>query len=248
MKKFAALCLIVFTLLSLLNVNAEKPDCVKAESYAMVISDDCPLYWDQSLKTVKFYLPKTYFVKIISFGAEYSKVGYLDDSLNYPETVGYVNNRYLDFSLTPDTIIYPHITVSLKNDDILFLDAEKTQPKSVIKAKTDAVYYGEIALDNELYVYCYTQGFVGYIRKSSFESFFIEENPKYAELNNSSESYTDSTDGNSQSHTQEKVEKTNPVTYVVFGVALAVILVIIYVIVRPEKNKKDGSFFGNDEF
>lgn len=249
MKKFAMLFLIIFALLPIAVFYQNKPESVKAESYAMVISDNCPLYWDQSLKTVKFYLPKTYFVKIISFGVEYSKVSYLDDGLDYPETVGYINNQCLDFSLAPDEIIYPHVTLTLKNDDILFLDAEKTQPKSVIKSNSQAVYYGEIALDNELYIYCYTQGFVGYIRKSSFADFIIADNPKYAELLESSKSQSPSlSNTDSQPTTETQTAKNNVSTYVIFGIAMLVVLVIIYVIVHPEKNKNQTSFFGNDEF
>lgn len=179
MKKLA----IIFTIIIFITVTKfnTRQILVKAEpftsEYAQIVTDDCAFYADASLKIVKIYLPKSYSVKIISVGVSCSRVAYMDDSNLYPALEGYVLNVCLNFLDEKPETVYPSLTLTTKYDEVIFGDVNATIPKTVIAEGTSVKYYGEISIEGIIYEYVYTNGFIGYMRKDCFLSFFLPENP-----------------------------------------------------------------------
>lgn len=148
-------------------------------NYAKVISEGCAFYSDASLKIVKFIIPKSYSVKIVSTGAEYSHVVYMDKSSLCPASEGYVKNVYLEFlDKTPD-VIYPNVNLTVVTDDVVFADNKLSTPKAVIQSGSIAAFYGELTISGFDYVYVYVSGYVGYMRKDCFANFDV---PIYEEV------------------------------------------------------------------
>ncbi len=175
MKKLAILLAI------LISFGATLPQIsVKAEdlsgTYARIVTNDCAFFSDASLKIVKFYLPETYAVKIVSVGAECSRVVYMDGSFLYPMAEGYVKNICLSFLDEEPAVIYPSVSLTVISDEVIFGDTGLSQPKAVIPAGSNASYYGNIKLGGNDYEYVYVNGYIGYMRKDCFAPFTVPLN------------------------------------------------------------------------
>lgn len=213
--------------------------------YAQVISDDCAFYSDASMKIVKFYIPKTYCVKIVSVGIESSRAVYLDDIPNLPKAEGYVLNVCLNFLEEKPDVTYPEISLTTISDEVIFGDLELKKPKAVIDAGSTANFYGEILVGSDTYEYVYVNGYVGYMRKGSFSSFNIPENPvivKTPDLD------VDKDTESSFLNEHENGDKNLKVSEIlIIAVMVVAGLTLIFFILKPNKDlKKDEIGFSDD--
>lgn len=172
MKRF---CLVIVVILLFNTLPSVKPVSAldNAFDYAKIVTDDCAFYSDASLKIVKFYLTKSYAVKVVSVGGEASRVVYMDGNYAYPSAEGYVKNVCLEFlDATPD-VLYPDVNLFCTSDEVLFTDSGLSQPKAVIPKGSSAKFYGELSINGYDYVYTYVNGYVGYMRKDGFSPFVV---------------------------------------------------------------------------
>lgn len=249
MKKpvlFAALvttCLIflIFTTLpKSLSVRAKEENF----SYAQVIADDCAFYSDASLKIVRFYLPKTYAVKIVSIGTECSRVIYMDDAFYCPFTEGYVKNVCLSFLNEAPKTISPTVKLTVNCDEVIFADSFISQPKAVITALESGFYYGEITIGAASYVYLYISGYVGYMRKDCFNDYAIPENPVILET--PPEIPTNNTESSYVTVYSEKQNFSTAETLIVAVIVIAGLSVMFLVISKNSRNKDEKTYFEDE--
>ena len=234
-KKSLTAFLLVFFLVSGGNHITAKAETYE---YAQVVTDDCAFYSDASLKFVKFILPYSYYVKIISVGAETSRVIYLDDDFSCPPAEGYVKNVCLNFTLTPESALYPKTLVSLKTDEVIFGDLSLKTPKAVISAGSQAKFYGEIKTEGVNYLYVFVNGYVGYIRKDGFFSYVLPVNEISLTIEN------EDNDEQSFSITEDNDTKQKFKTSEVIIVAVIIIvgLTLIVFALKPNSKKSYKQF------
>ncbi len=213
-------------------------------NYAKVISEGCAFYSDASLKIVKFIIPKSYSVKIVSTGAEYSHVVYMDKSSLCPASEGYVKNVYLEFlDKTPD-VIYPNVNLTVVTDDVVFADNKLSTPKAVIQSGSIAAYYGELTISGFDYVYVYVNGYVGYMRKDCFANFdvpiyeeVIEIPPDISQGNNSDSNDTSASVGT-------KTDDLSVSEIIVIAAIILVGLLLVFFVIKSSggNNGSSGAF------
>lgn len=145
----------------------------QGSSWGRILNENTPFYADDACTILKFYLPYTYFVKIVATGEDSTRVIYMDDNLNVPLREGYIKtcDLYLFDGLPYSP--YPEISLKITADEILFADSKKQYPKAVLSQGDTAFYYGEIRIDNENFCYVYSKGYIGYVRKNAFATFEI---------------------------------------------------------------------------
>lgn len=213
--------------------------------YAQVISDDCAFFSDASLKIVKFYIPKTYCVKIVSVGVESSRVVYLDDSPELPKAEGYVLNVCLNFLDEKPEACYPDIFLTAISDEVIFGDFELKKPKAVIDAGSTASFYGEILIGSDTYLYVYVNGYVGYMRKGCFSPFRIPENPiivKTPDIGVDNDTESSFISERENHDTNFKVSEI-----LIIAVMVVAGLTLIFFILKPNKDqKRDEIGFSDD--
>lgn len=175
MKKLA-IFLVIITVLATFKSSVVVRAKEENFTYARIITDDCAFYSDASLKIIKFYLPKTYAVKIVSVGTECSRVVYMDDALFCPACEGYVKNVCLSFLDETPNVISPSVKLTAETDEVIFADSALTQPKAVISAQNTGVYYGKLTVGATDYIYVYINGYIGYMRNDCFQEFDVPEN------------------------------------------------------------------------
>lgn len=251
MKKlvlFAALvtAYVIFTIFTILPKILTAHAKEENFSYAQVIADDCAFYSDASLKIVRFYLPKTYAVKIVSIGTESSRVIYMDDSLSCPFTEGYVKNVCLSFLKEAPKTVSPMVKLTVNCDEVIFADSFLSQPKAVITALESGFYYGELTIGATSYVYLYISGYVGYMRKDCFNDYTIPENPIFLETQPEI-----STNDSESSHVKidsekEKQNFSTAETLIVAVIVIAGLSVLFLVISKNSQNKVEKTYFEDE--
>lgn len=227
-----------------LSANAKEENF----SYAQVIADDCAFYSDASLKIVRFYLPKTYAVKIVSIGTECSRVIYMDDAFSCPFTEGYVKNVCLSFLNDTPKTISPTVKLTVNCDEVIFADTFLSQPKAVITALESGYYYGELTIGAVSYVYLYISGYVGYMRKDCFNGYTIPENLIIVET----PPETPTTDSDSESTLlkadteKEKQNFSAAETLIVAVIVIAGLSGLFLIISKNSQNKGEKTYFEDE--
>lgn len=246
MIKRAVIVLFVLSLAFSVTINA-LPNQAKANlQYAMVIEHDVALYSDASCRYVKFYLPYSYFVKIIEVGTDYSRVTYMDDMDNCPRCEGYVKNIYLDFSFDAPENPYPQVTVTAISDEVLFSDLANKKPKEVILSNNKAVYFGNITYEGEKFFYVYAQNQVGYVRENGFSQLELKEHPlapKKTPLDDTKLTPTSTKD--TKTNTSLLSEKSYQPMIIILIVLSA--LLLLYFILRQSPQKAEHSFYRDED-
>lgn len=239
------------TLITIILFSAVFSGCefnfVSAENivpdYGQIVTEDCCFYADASLKIVKFILPYSYYVKIVSVGTEASRVVYRSEDQTCPSAEGYVKNVCLGFNeVLPDSL-YPEPTLRLKTDEVVFGDKSLTSPKAVVVAGSSARYYGEIKIDGSDYLYVYVNGYVGYVRKDGFISFDIPLN-KVELLPDDND---DKTENSSTEKLYEETEKNfSPSEIIVVAVIIVVGLTLLVFALKPSDKRRSERLDGDD--
>lgn len=246
MKKLLVLFLII-SFISSAAFSPPKTGATRANAtsftYARVVVSDAAFYADRSLSMPRFFLPESYFVRIISDDLDVCRVAYMDGT-SRPVKEGYVKTVCLSFVYEVPAVIYPDVTLSVKTEEVLFSDLTSFTPRAVLSASSSAVYYGETVFGGETYVYVYASGYVGYVRKSGFDPFSVPLLPDYRR----EEDQTSSIDISSSSSSSEVKSALGADTgkIAVIAAALIAVVSVVFIITRPSKKTADA-FYKDDD-
>lgn len=147
-----------------------------ANEYACILEDEVFFLATPDVQRGLFVLPKTYFVRVLSYGAEYCKIEYLTDTDTTKRIVGYAQTEKLTFvPFTPARpYLYYDFEVSYKVDD-----GEFTGNGFLTQISVTCGYYGDYAIGPNTYCYVYQKGEYGYVPKP--QGVLFEENTEYAD-------------------------------------------------------------------
>ena len=192
MKKYILTALlVVFTILSSL---CPYPKRVLADGndYACILSSDA--YFYTAPDNPLFLLPKTYYVKVLSYGTEYTKVEYLYDSDKVKKLVGYAKTSTLTFvDYTPNE---PYL---YKLFDLRYTMGGSPDG-SLGEIVITCAYYGDYIIGGKTYCYVLRRDDFGYVEKPV--GFDYPENTEYASRHPQEKSDTATPSDSSTSPTQ----------------------------------------------
>ena len=189
MKKFLLCTLSIFILLqSLFSISINKATAqtqitqtattfaTNRGDYACILSDDAFFYSAPDEKRALFLLPKTYYVKILDYQADYCKVEYLYDDLNVRKIIGYAKTNDLTFvDYTPKRpYLYYVFDVRYEIGDTQINDSS-----FLTEITVTCGYYGDFHLGATTYCYVLRGDTFGYVPKPPSLSY--EENYEYAD-------------------------------------------------------------------
>lgn len=161
-------------------VSAPIPRTAKADAeresgeYACVLAENTYFYASADDRRGLFVLPKTYFVKLIEYGAPYCKVEYLVDGEKTQRVVGYAHTDELTFvDFTPETPYLTHVF------DVHYrIDGGEIEDDAFLTQITaSCVYYGDFSVGSKTYCYVLRDGEFGYVPKPANLSY--PENTEY---------------------------------------------------------------------
>ncbi len=145
-------------------------------SYACILHSDTYFYERPDEKRALFLLPKTYYVKVLDYQADYCKVEYLYDDSTMQKLTGYAKTDKLTFVeyVPKRPYLYYVFDVYYKLDDKPIEDSS-----FLTQIKVSCVYYGDFHLGGKTYCYVLRGDTFGYIPKPDTISY--EENTEYAD-------------------------------------------------------------------
>lgn len=194
-------------------------------AYACTLSEEVFFYATADERRGLFLLPKTYFVKLIEYGAPYSKVEYQQDGEHTRRLVGYVRTELLTFvDFTPQT---PYLQ---KVFDVRYrIDEEEIQDDSFLTQITlTCAYYGDYTVGSKTYCYVLREGTFGYIPKP--ENFSYAENTEYQQYLDELAAATPP-----PPQTETQTQTLSPVQIAILVVLCLLVPVLAALILKPPK-------------
>ena len=147
---------------------------VKAENneYYRVIDSTTPFFQDLDTTELLFYLPYTYYVKVLGVSNNVAHIEYGNTGID-----GYT---YFDkLFLETQEVLNPYPTLTLKTNETTLLYADKSLSKSLMYIFPDRTldFYGRVDYQNEyIYLVSYS-GKLGYVKESALYPFSLENHP-----------------------------------------------------------------------
>ena len=119
-----------------------------------------------------FLLPKTYYVKVVDYGAEYTKIEYLYDSDKVKKLVGYAKTSTLTFVDYIPNEPYLYKIFQLR------YTMGGSPDGALGEIVVDCAYYGDYTIGGKTYCYVLRGNDFGYVEKPT--NFHYPENPEHA--------------------------------------------------------------------
>lgn len=177
MKKFRiyliALCLLA--LFSPLLLNSYHASAAQIK-YLRVINDDTPFYHSLESSEPLFYLPYTYYVKVLG-----NEDGFLHVecfiSNSTPSIDGYVPEGVLFEDELP--VVNPYVNVDIKTSTtaVLYSDSSLSTPVQYLFKDRNMRFYGTLPTDNGNIYYVEYNDRLGYVKESDVYPFIIPNHP-----------------------------------------------------------------------
>ena len=162
--------------LSRTSVTATAATAPTAGDYACILTNDVFFYSTPDERRGLFLLPKSYYVKLLEYRADFCKIEYGKDEGDCKRLIGYAKTEQLTFvDYEPQRpYLYYVFDVSYKLDG-----SEASGAPFLNEIVLSCVYYGDYLVGSELYCYVLQESGFGYVPKPTSLSF--EENTEYAD-------------------------------------------------------------------
>ncbi len=158
-----------------LLAQANAPAEPQSGSYACILTDDVFFYASPDENEGVFLLPKSYYVKILSYGKEYCQIEYLYDGERVKKLVGYAKTHLL----TPVPYLpqqpYFYYVFELNYR----IDEAQTGEGFLNEITLSCAYYGDYKIGSKNYCYVLRGESFGYVPKPP--SMTLPTNTEYAD-------------------------------------------------------------------
>ncbi|MBQ9729983.1 MAG: hypothetical protein IJV80_04130 [Clostridia bacterium] len=150
------------------QVRAETPS-----AYACVLTDGVYFYASDDVHTELFLLPKTYFVKVLHKGTEFTKVEYQTDGEYTKKLIGYCKSA--DITPVDFTPNVPYLTATFNVE--YSVNGGSPDDPFLTPVTMRCTYYGSYYVGSKTYCYVLRENDFAYVPLPS--GFTYEENTEY---------------------------------------------------------------------
>ena len=173
MKKFFSIFITIFLLIPFSNTAYAEND----DKYYRVIDNQTPFFSDVNGENLMFYLPYTYYVKVIGKSGNVAHIECFGGG-NTIKIDGYTyfDNLFFDGL----EVINPYLDqkVVTRSSTVLYSSISLDDPIQFIFADRFLNYYGYLKSSQDQYVYCVEYGgVIGYVKEADLYPFYIENHP-----------------------------------------------------------------------
>ncbi len=182
---FLACSLLILTL-----VPAPTPVRAYAEQveYKRVVNEKTPFFIDEKGVSCLFYLPKGYYVKVLSTNDNFLHVECFGSG-GTPSIDGYVEKNSVIDCLSQVTSPYLSMQVKTSCSCVLYEDTSLNQTLHLLFKDKTLFYYGEAVSDNGQNLICvYYNGKIGYVKETDVYPFSVPNHPEPINAQNSTPS------------------------------------------------------------
>lgn len=223
------------------------PLCVKANAesprYGRILTESVGLYSDRG-EDMKFFIPYSYYVKILSIGEIYTKVSYGYEDSKCPILTGYIRNVDLNLIDYIPTSPYAVITLTVISDGVLFNDSDLSFQKIGVCSGSQVYYYGSAySQDGEDLCYVCYDGYLGYMRTSCFSPFSVKLNPDPIESPDDEESQS----ANEPARKTPSFFRSDTMQIMIIACISIVAISIVYLLFKPQDTRMKSKANEDDE-
>lgn len=241
----AACCFLCAALLFFMPSGINAAADLEPYCYARVLNEKTPFYSDPNCKILKFYLPYSYFVRIIKAGDEATKVIYMENE-QAPAREGYVKTCDLYICDYVPESPYPRLKLTLKNDGILFSNPSSGEALVVLNAGEVAYYYGEAQSSSDAYYYVFSGTYVGYVRKDAFFEHALPLHPQ--EIPKTEPDEPDFSEPTSDDRPSDENDNSSLLSAVIIIAVSLITISVIYALFRSESKSIKRAAASDDEY
>jgi len=238
MKKtlFSVLVFILFFLVFSAMPNVFSQAFATATEYLYIDGDSVPFFKDENLSDFLFYLPKTYYAKIIYSNELYYKVEiYGGDT---PMLDGFVPIDASSPTQKTDGDLFPDFSIKTSVNSPLYSDRQLTDVIQYVFSDRELRFYGySYSAENESLIFVGYNGKLGFIKSTDVKSFTMPQN-KVEEP----ETETHTVTGQSSSDDFSSL-KIIVIACLVFAGVIA-----FFIVKRPIKEKTDEGYYDENDF
>ena len=144
--------------------------------YMRVVDDTTPFYKNIDDNEPLFYLPFSYYVKIISHSGDYYHIEIHGDN-GQVAIDGYAKSERLVYDNLPVISPYLKLNITTACTTVLFSDKTLSTPIQYIYAERTLYYYGEIVSEQGKLFYVGYNNKLGYVKESDIYPFIIKNHP-----------------------------------------------------------------------
>ena len=170
-KRAIIYALLILTVLPPLNIPVR---AAGGEIYLRVTDETTPFYSDAKAEDFLFFLPYTYYVKILSEsgGIAHAEIGGKGIKLD-----GFVPiaDLYDDGLYVEDP--YPDITLTTVKSAVLYADLKLSAPIMYVFASRTLKYFGTVTGGDEVIYFVSYNDHLGYVKESDIAPFSIPQHP-----------------------------------------------------------------------
>ena len=209
-------------------VQTQNTDTPNVGDYACILSDDVYFYLSPNGKDATFLLPKTYYVRLLAYGATYCKIEYLENSLYTQKLTGYARTESLTFvDYAPAR---PYLNYVF---DVIYRleNATPSVGDGFTELTFTCAYYGDYPIGDKIWCYVLRDGEFGYVPKPDYLEY--EENTEYAEY---LEAQTSVVPDDSE---EEPQAKSNSPAQIAILIALCLLVPILAALILKPKSGLD---------
>lgn len=146
-----------------------------ASEYLRIIDGETPIYEDSEMKNFLFYMPYTYYVKVLSTVGNVAHVECSGASL--PAIDGYTPSERLYADGLSVPFAYADVTVTTCKSAALYSDITLANTLRYIFAERSLDYYGSVSTDTGYAYFVAYAGEVGYVKEDCLYPFTVPNHP-----------------------------------------------------------------------
>ena len=214
--------------------------------YARILSNNVGFYKDSERTNLVFYLPYSYYVKVLEQTDTFSHVECYGVNSSTTCIDGYVNTDELFFDGNTPINPYLDLSVTVKKETAIYTDAFLSDKIQNVFSGRTLNYYGFTTDTNGNYLYFVEYGDkLGYVRESDVETFSLSNHPYPIPEPPKEETPDDSTTDNQ--NTNKKGFTFNFQTIIIVCLCFATI-VILLIIFKPTSKKVAVSYYDENDY
>lgn len=179
MKKFVITFAILLLIIQshIFTINTKITTAEEPSFYMRVIDENTAIYKDQYCSDLLFYLPYTYYVKILSYN-DFSVFVECFINNTTPSIDGYVKRDLLFNDYTSPSNPYVDLTLKTISTTVLYSDISLNNEICYIFENRNLTFYGRVKDQNDNYYYFVSyNNKLGYVKENTISPFSIENHP-----------------------------------------------------------------------
>ena len=241
MKKFYSFISIILTIFICFGCYVSPTLAFAQSEYRRVINDTTPFYKSTLDENPLFFLPYTYYVKVLSQSNNFCHVE-INGENGQLGIDGFVPTEQLFYD--GQEVLSPYLTLYITTVDtaVLYADANLSSPIQYIFAERSLLYFGERqSLGGKLFYVAYNNK-LGYVKESDVMPFVINNHPNKLTF------IVEPTPEENPSKTQAKSDLFTIKTAIIVCLLLAGLIALFIAISNKNTNAKKNNYYEENDY